>query len=137
MSAATSIIVKDVNLATLELLEVQDKSQLLGPLPPDCVTDHALLSFIEQFVAIWEDLDHLDTTLRGKTMRGNDIDGVLRWVVPRERGRHDLEHVVVAMVDITELRRAERRLQDLVKSKDQFIASVSHELRPRSPQSSV
>ena len=129
MSAATSIIVTDVNQATLELLEAKDKSQLLGPLPPDSVTDHAHRSFIEQFVAIWEDRDHLDTALRGTTIRENDIDGVLRWVVPRERGRLDLEHVVVAMVDITELRRAERRLQDLVKSKDQFIASVSHELR--------
>ena len=129
MRAATSIVVKDVNDSTLELLEVQDKSQLLGPLPPDSVTEHARLSFVEQFVAIWEDRDHLDTTLRGTTMGGNEIDGVLRWVVPRDKGRLDLEKVVVAMVDITELRRAERRLQDLVKSKDQFIASVSHELR--------
>ena len=32
-------------------------------------------------------------------------------------------------MDITQLRRAERRLQEHVKSKDQFIASVSHELR--------
>ncbi len=127
--AATSIVVKDVNESTLGLMEAEDKAQLLGPLPPDSVTDHARLSFIEQFVAIWEDRDHLDTALRGTTMRGNEIDGVLRWVVPREGGRLDLENAVIAMVDITELRRAERRLQELVKSKDQFIASVSHELR--------
>ena len=129
LSAASSIIVRDVNQSTLELLEVQDKSQLLGPLPPDSVSGQAQLSFVEQFVAIWEDRDHLDTTLRGTTMQGNEIDGLLRWVVPRERGRLDLDNVVIAMVDITDLRRAERRLQELVKSKDQFIASVSHELR--------
>ena len=129
VKAATSIVVKDVNESTLELLEVQDKSQLLGPLPPDSVTDHARLSFIEQFVAIWENRDHLDTTLRGTTVLGNEIDGVLRWVVPRDKGRLDLENAVIAMVDITDLRRAERRLEELVKSKDEFIASVSHELR--------
>ena len=129
LSAATSIVVRDVNQSTVELLEVQDKSQLLGPLPPDSVSGQAQLSFIEQFVAIWEDRDHLDTPLRGTTMQGNEIDGLLRWVVPRERGRLNLENVVIALVDITDLRRAERRLQELVKSKDQFIASVSHELR--------
>ena len=129
LSAATSIVVRDVNQSTVELLEVQDKSQLLGPLPPDSVSGQSQLSFIEQFVAIWEDRDHLDTPLRGTTMQGNEIDGLLRWVVPRERGRLNLENVVIALVDITDLRRAERRLQELVKSKDQFIASVSHELR--------
>jgi signal transduction histidine kinase len=128
-AAATKIIVKDVNESTLDLLEVEDKSQLLGPLPADSVTDHARQSFIEQFVAIWEDRDHLDTALRGTTIQGNDIDGVLRWVVPRDKGQLDLGNVVIAMVDISDLRRAERRLQELVKSKDQFIASVSHELR--------
>lgn len=127
--AATSIVVKGVNESTLGLMEAEDKAQLLGRLPPESVTDHARLSFIEQFVAIWEDRDHLDTTLRGTTMQGNEIDGVLRWVVPRDGGRLDLENAVIAMVDITDLRRAERRLQELVKSKDQFIASVSHELR--------
>jgi signal transduction histidine kinase len=129
VAAAMSIIVKDVNQATLDLLEVSEKDRLLGRLSADVITESSLRSFEDQFVAIWEDRDHLDTTLRGSTMNGNDIDGVLRWVVPREKGRLDLANVVIAMVDITELRRAERRLQDLVTSKDQFIASVSHELR--------
>ncbi len=129
INAATKIVVKDVNEATLDLMEVAEKEQLLGSLAAATINEPSLASFEEQFVAIWEDRDHLDTPLSGKTAQGNDIDGVLRWAVAREKGRLDLGHVVIAMVDITDLRRAEHRLQELVTSKDQFIASVSHELR--------
>ena len=33
------------------------------------------------------------------------------------------------MVDLTDLKRSHRRLEELVRSKDEFLASVSHELR--------
>ena len=40
-----------------------------------------------------------------------------------------LTRVVAALKDVTEERRAERALEELLRSKDQFIATVSHELR--------
>ena len=36
---------------------------------------------------------------------------------------------IAQLVDITEVKQAHRRLEELVRSKDQFLASVSHELR--------
>lgn len=38
-------------------------------------------------------------------------------------------YLIAQLVDITEVKQAHRRLEELVRSKDQFLASVSHELR--------
>ena len=38
-------------------------------------------------------------------------------------------YMVGQVVDLTDLKRSHRRLEELVRSKDQFLASVSHELR--------
>lgn len=128
-AAASTIIIKEANTAALELLEVEDKSQLLGPLHIESFTEDTLHSKMEQFVAIWEKRYHLEMEVQGCTLKGAPIDAVIRWFVPVEKGVPNLANVVIAWVDVTELHRTKRQLQDLVKSKDQFIASVSHELR--------
>jgi len=38
-------------------------------------------------------------------------------------------HLIMQMVDITELKEAQRELEQALRSKDEFVASVSHELR--------
>ncbi len=41
----------------------------------------------------------------------------------------DLSRVIVAILDVTEIRRAQEELEALVTSRDELIATVSHELR--------
>ena len=48
--------------------------------------------------------------------------------VVRDSGGTPL-YQIAQLVDITEVKQAHRRLEELVRSKDQFLASVSHELR--------
>lgn len=123
------IVVVDVNPAGMALMQASDKQALLGSIRPESFAVDTAGSFVEQFVAIWDDRDSLDIEVRGLALNGTPIDGVLRWVVPRVGGRLDLSDVVVSIVDVTKLKQAERAAQELVVSKDKFIASVSHELR--------
>lgn len=60
-------------------------------------------------------------------------DGSIVWVLvslaPISEGPGKPRHFISHVVDITERRRAQEALEDLIRSKDELIASVSHELR--------
>jgi signal transduction histidine kinase len=96
----------------------------------DTFSRGALESFIAQFVGIANDAEKVTTELKGGlTLTGHPIEALIVWSAPRVGGVLDLSNVTVAMVDVTRQREAERRLQDLIRSKDQFVATISHELR--------
>ena len=96
----------------------------------DTFSRGALDSFIAQFAGIANDADKVTTELKGGlTFAGHPIEALIVWSAPRVGGVLDLSNVTVAMVDVTRQREAERRLQDLIRSKDQFVATISHELR--------
>jgi two-component system sensor histidine kinase MtrB len=65
----------------------------------------------------------------GENLAGEPIHCVLHYVAGRDGDHLDLSHVIVALADITERMTAEQRLRELVRSKDELIASVSHEIR--------
>jgi two-component system sensor histidine kinase KdpD len=60
-------------------------------------------------------------------------DGSIVWVLvslaPISEGDGEPRHFISHVVDITDRRRAQEALENLVRSKDELIASVSHELR--------
>ena len=127
---ATLIQITDVNDATVLLTEAPDRDLLLGNFSMDTFSRGALDSFIAQFAAIANDNERVTTELKGGlTFTGHPIEALLVWNAPRVDGVLDLSNVTVAMVDVTRQREAERKLQDLVRSKDQFVATISHELR--------
>ena len=96
----------------------------------DTLSRGALDSFASQFLAIANDDDRTTTELEGGlTFTGQPIEALIVWSAPRVGGVLDLTNVTVAMVDVTKQRRAERKMQDLIRSKDQFVATISHELR--------
>lgn len=119
-----------VNSEAAKLLEVDDPKDLVGPLRPETFPDDALPSMLAQFEAIWEQKDHVTVEVhQGHTTKGNSLDGLLHWVVPRLYGEPDLTRVIVAIDDVTEMNNTRRRLEQSVRSKDELIATVSHELR--------
>jgi two-component system sensor histidine kinase ChiS len=67
--------------------------------------------------------------MRGANLEGGQIEGFLLMTAPQTILGIDWSRVVIAMVDVSEQLAAQRRLQELVDSKDRFVASVSHELR--------
>jgi len=128
--AAGLIEIQAVNDAAVELLEASNKSDLVGRLRPETLTTQALQSMIPQLMAVWSRIDHVVLQVRGgKTLRGNRIEGLLSWTAPMVKDELDLSRVIVAIVDVTDIRSAGEDLELLVKSRDELIATVSHELR--------
>lgn len=127
---AALIKVTDVNDATVLLTEAPDHDLLLGRFSMDTFSRGALESFIPQFVGVVNNTEKVSTELKGGlTLTGRPIEALVVWSAPRVDGALDLSSVTVAIVDITRQREVERRLQDLIRSKDQFVATISHELR--------
>ncbi|MCJ7780494.1 MAG: HAMP domain-containing histidine kinase, partial [Acidimicrobiia bacterium] len=127
---AALVRITDVNEATVLLTEAPDRDLLLGNFRMDTFSRGALDSFIAQFLAIANDIEKVTSELKGGlTFTGHPVEALLVWSAPRVGGALDLSNVTVAMVDVTRQRDAERKLQDLVRSKDQFVATISHELR--------
>ena len=127
---ATLVRVIDVNDAALRLTEAPNRSVLIGPFSMDTFSRGALESFIPQFLAITNDLETTSTDLHGGlTVTGRPIEALLVWSAPRVDGALDLANVTVAIVDITRQRAAERKLEDLLATKDQLVATISHEIR--------
>ena len=120
----------DVNPAGVGLISAASTSEALVRVVPSEPTFELLKSFVEQFVAIWEDRDHLTLEVNGATVDGRPLDLALSWAAARHAdGSFDLGHVVVAIADVSAIRAAERELANILTSKDELIASVSHELR--------
>lgn len=121
------ISVTNVNDAAVELFEGQSAEDLLGQMEPNEIQDKD--NMVAQLVGVWTGADRMDLELSATTFGGKPIHGVLYWRVPRIGARRDLSRVMIAITDITERVQAEARMQELVRSKDEFLASVSHELR--------
>lgn len=128
--AASRIVVKDVNDAAIRLVGARSRADLLGPLHPEPLTSTAARSLIPQLLAVWEGADSAVAEVRGgRTLRGKRLDGLLHWSAPRVNGRTDLTHVIVTVVDMTQIRESQEQLERLVRSKEELVASVSHEIR--------
>ncbi len=126
--AVSLIEVKNVNDAAVELVGFP-REALLGRLSMDRIVDDSPETIIEEIMSVWEGRAWLRVDLRGRSGHGLDIDGYLMMAAPQTRGVIDWSRVVVAMVDVSDQRMAQRRLEELIDSKDRFVATVSHELR--------
>jgi len=126
--AASLINVVSVNEAAVELMGAASSEDLLGPL--DSVTECSTDSYIAQVKAVWNGQERAFSELKGvHTLTGREMEALLYWSAPMVDGTPDLARVAVAVVDITDQRDAERQLYGLLRSKDEFVATVSHELR--------
>ncbi len=124
------ILYVDVNPAGVNLISATSTAEALDRVVPNRPTPELLASFVEQFVAIWEDRDHFTLEVSGSTVDEHPLDLALSWASARRAdGSLDLGHVVVAIADVSAIRAAERGLASILASKDELIASVSHELR--------
>ncbi len=127
--AASLIRILDANAAAVEMLGAASTADLLGPLDPTTITADTLTSIRDQVEGLWNDRDLTVTRVSGSRTDGERLEAILHWGAPRILGALDLRRVVVGMVDITDLTEAQERTQELIQSKDKFLAAISHELR--------
>jgi signal transduction histidine kinase len=127
--AIMSIRTTRVNAATVDLLKAPSVLAILRGFRDDELTPQVLNAFKEQFVTLWEGGTDHQADFVGVNFLGQPFECRLRWNVPRSTSGRDLSRVAVSLLDLTQLRATQRRLERLVEDKDRFIASVSHELR--------
>ena len=111
------------------MLDGDHASQLTGRIDPRTNTDATRRSYTDQFVAIWEGRDSASTEVAGLTVSGRQFDGILHWSAPRGSHGLQLDEVVVAIDDVTELKAAQRELASanallgaIADSQRQFIS---------------
>jgi len=111
------------------LLQAPSVLAVLRGFRDDELTPQVLGAFMDQFVTLWEGRSEYEADFVGVNFLGQPFECKLRWIVPKGTGGRDLARVAVSLLDLTQVRETQRRLERLVADKDRFIASVSHELR--------
>ncbi|MGI9610524.1 MAG: ATP-binding protein [Acidimicrobiia bacterium] len=127
--AVQLIEVTNVNQAAARMVGATEEATLIGPIDKDLVDEKSGPSFVAQLTAVWDGEDSVRIPLIGSTLAGEGFDAILEWQAPRVFGTLDYSRVLVTIVDITEQKEAERDAHQRLKSKEEFIASVTHELR--------
>ena len=102
----------NVNETTLRMFEVHSKEELLR-LWPSLFTDETFRVFAEELRAIWESRNQVDLECSAQTAQGRPIHYNLHWVAPLENGRMNLKRVIVALVDTTDRKQAEKQKEKL------------------------
>lgn len=123
------IEVTNANEAAARLVGAPDEAALLGPLRPERIGHQSVPSFLAQFQAIWDEQDSVRTQMVGSRFDGETFDAILEWRVLKVGSAFDYSRVLVTMVDISDQKAAEREAVETLKSRDEMLASVTHELR--------
>jgi PAS domain S-box-containing protein len=118
-----------VNREIVRLLKARGPDEVLRGFRDQELTDSVIESFKNQFVAIWNRQSTYEAEFIGMNYDDEPFQCRLTWAVPTVDGVLDLSRMVVALLDLTDLRATERHLEGLLADKDRFIANVSHELR--------
>jgi two-component system cell cycle sensor histidine kinase/response regulator CckA len=107
---ASLIKIIDVNNATLKLYGAGSKKQLLEGLG-NVFEDESFNQFREQLIAIAEGKKMLECEVINRTMRGETIRAVLRWIVSPGY-ENTYARVLLSVVDVTEREKSERALRE-------------------------
>lgn len=128
-AAIGSIRTSRVNPAFSKLMKSEEMDELHASFRPKKFTAETLESFRRQFITIWNGGSAHEAEFIGYNKKGEPFEAFVTVNIHRVDGQLDLSRVVVAFLDLTEIRKNQRSLEQLVADKDRFIASVSHELR--------
>lgn len=108
--ALRMVRIRDVNEASLDMFESESKDQLKRGLPT-VFQDESHHGFMCELQAIWNDHNIVKHEAVGATVKGERRHKLVHWTAPRVNDRIDLSRVIVAVSDITELKRAEEALR--------------------------
>jgi signal transduction histidine kinase len=102
---------------------------LIGPIDPKIVNDGSQASWLTQLDAVWNRQAEAVASYTAETVSGQTYDADSILAAPLIDGEPDFSRAVFTLIDVTDHRNEERRMEELVKAKSRFLASVSHEIR--------
>lgn len=85
--------------------------------------ERELVSYIDQFVAIWEGSSEVAIDLDGTSLSGERFEAVLHFSIPQVSGEPDLGHVITTLSDIAPRKAVEERLSELLESNQRLLES--------------
>ena len=119
---ASLVRVTDINKASLELYQVEQKEELLDSLTQAMGTEPlshfeeeilGLMSPLKRFV--WEGVD--------KTVNGRQMEVIVNGSIP-DGYEEDWSKVIVSIIDITDRRQAEQQLRKLSRAVEQSASTI-------------
>ena len=130
----------DVNDTTLRMYGATDKAELTGSLHRIFLPE-TLPIFLEELLAIAESKPGFEAETVVSTLRGERLDVLFNIAFPQADG--PFQPALVTVMDITARKQAERSLRELYqqrmelierlrqadRQKDEFLATLAHELR--------
>lgn len=123
MKCSKLVKVLDVNEITLELFNAKSKKELTTNLGK-VFTKDSLPMFIEQLAAIWENKFRFSQDTINKTIDGKVINvAVSHNVMPNYE--KDFSRLLISLVDITEIKRAEKALKTSESKLKSIITSMN------------
>jgi len=103
--------------------------ELIGPIDPRIANDESYPSWISQFEAVWNREPEARATFTAGKPSGVTYDAESTLAASVVDGEPDFSRAMFSVVDVTEHRREERRMEELIETKNKFLATVSHEIR--------
>lgn len=103
--------------------------KLIGPIDPGIVNPGSEEGWLSQLEAVWERRPVVHAVFSASTADGRRYDAESILAAPLFNGEPDFSRAVFTLIDVTDHRNEERRMQDLVTAKNQFLAALSHEVR--------
>lgn len=127
-SVVSLIWISEANPAS-ERAVGMSRNELIGPIDPGIVNDESYPSWISQFEAVWNRQPEAHASFIAWTPGGTTYDAESTLATPIVDGEPDFSRAMFTIVDVSAHRSEERRMEDLIAAKNEFLAAISHEIR--------
>jgi len=125
---APMITIVAANPAALRAVGLPSED-LIGPIDPMIVNAGSHPGWLVQLEAVWNGNPVARASIEASTADGRHYDAESILSAPVVDGVPDFSRAVFTLIDVTDHRNEERRMAEVLQSKDAFLASVSHEIR--------